>query len=82
MVVEQRERKHMKVATVNVIEVVDDSVIGVKSYKDNEKGNKQAEKRFIAVAKENGCTDEEMDACLEDGYYSNGNYYVSITHSS
>ena len=52
MVVEQRERKHMQVATVNVIETVDDSVIGVKSYKDNEKGSKQAEKRFMTLPKD------------------------------
>lgn len=70
----------MKLRTVNVIEVVDGSVLGVRSFSDDKKGNKQAEKLFTAVAKENGC--EEIDICLEEGYYEIGSYYVSITHSS
>lgn len=81
----------MKVNTVNVIEYVNDAVLSVRSFMDaddNERirteGNAEAEALFKECVKENGdnVTDEEMEACLEDGYFEQGDYQVFLTHSS
>ena len=74
----------MKLNTVNVVEYADDAVLGVKSFSGDEAGIKEAEECFKVCIKENGenITDEEMDVCLEDGYFEQGEYQVFLTHSS
>ena len=81
----------MKVDTVNVIEYRGESVENVHSFSDavehpriKAEGNAEAEALFKACIKENGenVTDEEIEACLEDGYFEQGNYQVFLTHSS
>jgi len=75
----------MKLSTVNVIEMADDSIIiGITSFSDNEEGNKEAEALFSSVVKENGddVTAEEMETFLEDGYFEAGSYQAFISHST
>ena len=73
-----------KVNTVNVIEYVDDSILSIRAYTDDEQGNKEAETLFKACVEENGdcILSTEMESILEDGYFEQGNYQVFITHSS
>jgi hypothetical protein len=42
----------------------------------------QAEKLFVKLAVDNGAIEIDAEACLDDGYYSNGNYTVSIAWSN
>ena len=74
----------MKIATVNVVEIADDSIIGIRSFSDNEEGNKEAETLFVECVKENGdnISDEEMEVFIEDGYFEQGSYLVVISHSN
>ncbi len=70
---------------INVIEIVDNNVIGVESFgvfmetRVQEVVDK-AEASFKAKAKENGCflTDEEFESCIEDGYWETTDYAVNI----
>ena len=75
----------MKIATVNVIEYADDSVIGVTSFANDEAGNKEAEDFFTAVIKENGAedaTDDEIDSYLKDSYFEQGSYQCFLVIST
>lgn len=73
---------------INVIEVVDNNVIGVESFgvfmetRVQEVVDK-AEACFIAKARENGCIfdDEEMQECVNDGSWESGDYTVNIVWS-
>jgi hypothetical protein len=73
-----------KLNTVNVLEVVEANPNQIISFEDNKKGNKEAEKLFAKMAKDNGATDEDMDSYIEDGSYthSHNEYGVYIIHSS
>lgn len=72
----------MKLNSINVIEYVDDSVIAVYSFSDDEEGNKEAENVFSRCAKENGAEDKDLeDYALEDGMYEAGTYQVFLAHS-
>ena len=42
------------IATVNVIEMAGERIIGMASYPDNADGNAEAERRFIDLCTENG----------------------------
>lgn len=77
----------MKLQTVNVIEITESVPEQIISFKDNPKGNKEAEALFIKIAKENGALDADMESYLDDGIYTNGDpgsgmYAVALTHSS
>jgi hypothetical protein len=73
----------LPISTVNVIEFSDDMPIGLASYPDNKNGNKEAEKRFSAIAKENGkFSDEDLEDGLEDGIVENGTWKVILWHST
>ena len=62
----------------NVIEVVDNNVVSVRSF---DKVNvKEAEKAFDAKARENGFNGDENDI-IEDGYFQNDIYTVSLAWS-
>lgn len=73
----------MKLNTVNVVEYVDDSIIGIDSFTDDEVGNKEAEDMFIRCAKENGANDKDLKDydCIKEGMYECGTYQVFIIHS-
>jgi hypothetical protein len=73
---------------INIIEVVDNSISGVESFGVWEEQLSQevvdkAEALFKAKAIENGCPDAEsyLEGCLEDGWWSNGDYTISIVWS-
>ena len=85
----------MKQQIVNIIELIDGIIESVDSFiidtsnlnedeallKEKEIIDK-AEALFIAKAKENGLTDEDVDGCLDNGYYEKGSYFVNIFWSS
>jgi len=70
-----------KINTVNVIEMVDDDLLGITSFTDDEDGNKEAEARFHQCAIEHGCSDEDVESFIEDGYFEQGTYQLFLTHS-
>lgn len=41
----------------------------------------KAEKLFVELAVENGAIEIDAESCIEDGYYNNGDYTVSIVWS-
>ena len=73
----------MKLKSINVTELADESVIGVHSFSTDEEGVKEAEECFKAVVKENGVdvTEQEMEEHIEDGYFEQGSYQVFLTWS-
>ncbi len=42
----------------------------------------EAERLFEMKAKENGVAEEELESALDDGYYGNGDYTLSIVWST
>lgn len=72
----------MNVNTVNVVEYIGDSLSSIRSFTDDEQGNKEANEMFGRIAKENGGDESEMEFYLEEGYYETGDYQLFITHSS
>jgi len=72
------------VSTVNIIEYANDAVIGVRSFTDNESGNKEAEEVYHAIINEHDpdATERDIEMFLEDGYYEQGDYQVFLAHSA
>jgi len=72
------------VSTVNIIEYANDAVIEVRSFTDNESGNKEAEEAYHAIIKEHDpdATERDIEMFLEDGYYEQGDYQVFLAHSA
>lgn len=76
-----------KINTVNVIEYANDNLVGIQSFLDTPEGNKEAEQAFTSILKEDSSmcfvlTDEEIEACIEDGYFEQGDYQLFISHSN
>lgn len=73
----------MKINTINVTEIGDESVLGIRSFSIDEEGIKEAEELFRECVKENGnnLTDEEVEAFIIDRYFEQGNYQVFLTPS-
>ena len=78
----------IKLHTVNVIETVDGSPIGLHSFTDNPEGNKRAEERFkflVEYHNKNGgpkFSDEDFAEFFEDGTYDDDcGYQLFLTHS-
>ncbi len=71
----------MKIPTVNVIEITGDDFQSIVSFSEDDEGNREAEELFKKKAKENGASQYDMDAHLDDGCYLNGTYQLLITHS-
>jgi hypothetical protein len=72
----------MKLNTVNVIEFFSENIRNVTSFTDDVEGNKEAEKLFSDIAKENGFSKNYIKIGLEDGYLERDDYNLFITHSS
>lgn len=83
----------MKLNTVNIIEYANDAVLGVTSFEDTPKGNKEAEKLFTALVLEYEAhaihtssttilTKKEIKEFIEDGIFEQGTYQVFIAHSN
>ena len=69
--------------TVNLSEYADGKIIGIRSFSDNDEGNKEAEEIFKEIMVEiDDVTDEEIANCIEDGYYEISDYQLFLTHSS
>lgn len=73
---------------INVIEVVDNVPLGIKSFSvvDDQLISEvvnQAEQLLVEIAKENGLPDneDEIETVLSEGNYTNGNYHVTIIWS-
>ena len=71
-----------KIPTVNVIESISlDEISSIRSYPDNKKGNKAAEKIFRKIALENGALKVNLQSHIEDGYFQEDSYKVYLIHS-
>jgi hypothetical protein len=77
---------------INIIETATDTtisggIIGIESfgvYEEQLSGVvvDEAENLFRQKAIENGANEDELDDAIEDGYYTNGSYTISIVWSS
>ncbi len=72
----------MKLSTVNVIESVEGSIIGVVSYPDIPEGNVLAEIAFTERATENGFDADEIEVGIDDGHLEKGTYDLFLVHSN
>jgi len=76
---------------INVIEMVGKSNMSVNSFiimensvrRDNDKNKKieKAENLFVKMGGENGMIDSDIDYCLENGYFENGDYRLFLIWS-
>lgn len=71
---------------INVIEVVDNNVIGMQSFgvEDDQLSGEvvsQAEELFSKLAKENGAEENDIDEYIENGAFSENGYTVNICWS-
>ena len=73
----------MTLDTVNVIEYVDCSIFNIRSFTDNEIGNREAEILFYDCIKENDkdALDEAIEEGITDGYYIDDTYEIYLAHS-
>jgi hypothetical protein len=73
-----------KVNTVNVVEYVNGTLQSVRSFIDNPAGNKEAEALFLACAKDNDFSEEDVETGLEDGIlsHSESDYQLFLIHSN
>ena len=71
----------MKLNTVNVIERTDERLYSVRSFADNDEGNKEAEEFFVSIMKEmEEISEDDLEICLDEGFYENGNYELALVH--
>ena len=79
-----KELETQKVGTVNIIEYADGKVLGITSFKNNKVGDREAKLLFDSTVKDNylATLDEEIDECLNNGYFEMDDYQVFIVHSS
>ena len=72
---------------INVIEIIDGSVSSVESFiistkKEEKTQVVKAEKLFADKLKENCFMSKSaMEDCIEDGYFTAGDYFLSLTWS-
>ena len=71
----------MQIQTVNVIEYTGGAVLSLRAFSEDKEGNKEAQALFEKVAKDNGMDDNDLDSCLEEGLFEEGDYQVFIVHS-
>ena len=69
--------------TVNVIERTEESLYSVRSFADDEVGNKEAEELFINIIKEKEETDDMnyIGDYIDEGFYESDNYELALVHS-
>ena len=75
----------MKLNAVNVVETVDDNLLSVRSFTDDEDGNKEAESLFCKCINENAdppLERGELECFMEDGAFRSFNYSVYLCHST
>ncbi len=76
---------------INIIEISSDTaigggIIGIESFGifEEQLSNdvvESAENLFKDKAIENGADEDDLDSAIEDGYYTNGSYTISIVWS-
>lgn len=73
-----------QLATVNVVELVDEDVISIRSFPDNELGNSNAEDLFkkLVLEDDEDALIEDIESAIEDGTWTNGTWSCNIVHSS
>lgn len=75
----------MKLNTVNVIEMVWDSIQSLHAFPDDHKGNVDAEKLFVELIKEhesNDVTEKNIAIYLEEGVFDDDcGYQLMLVHS-
>ncbi|MFA5311707.1 MAG: hypothetical protein WC375_00145 [Methanomassiliicoccales archaeon] len=75
--------KQQSISTVNVIQLIGETDITVRSFPDTPEGNASAEEAFKGCMKENDdISDEDIPSYIEDGYWSIGTYQIFLVHSS
>ena len=73
--------------TVNVLTKVGDTNLALKSFNDNQQGNRDAEQLFGSlitkfVLEQNLTMPlDEFESYLEDGYYERNNFSIFLIHS-
>jgi len=70
-----------KLNTVNVLEIIEGVPKQIVSFKDDSKGNMEAERLFGKMAGKNGAKTKNLESHIEDGYYSHieDGYYDTDT---
>lgn len=71
-----------KLNTVNVVEVAGGVINSIRSFSDDEEGNKEAEVLFKLVALENGAKEEDVDSYIENAHFEIDDYDLLLTHSN
>lgn len=69
-------------STVNVIEYFNGTIQEVNAFNDDPTGNAEAELLFERKANENGMLKADLDDCLAEGIFEEGDYQVFLVHSS
>ena len=74
----------MKVHTVNVIEMRNDTIDSIQYFNDDKIGNEEAEECFKDFIRGDGdnVSDEEMNLYIKEGYWEQGDIQLFLTHSS
>jgi hypothetical protein len=72
--------------TINLIEIVDNMPIGIKSFSVPDiqlsgQVSAEAEEEFKKIALENGMKEEDWDFWLEEGHFIKDNYSIWIIWS-
>ena len=76
------------ISTVNVIDVRDPLNMGImamKSFPDNDEGNKAAEaifREWVTEQHAHEVSEEDMQGAIDDGYFEIGIGYIVIVHST
>lgn len=76
--------KLSKLATVNVVEMKGGVLFSIRAFRDNPKGNEQAEAVFASLVKANDPShdDDDIAQMLDDGNYDPGDgYELFLSHS-
>jgi hypothetical protein len=70
--------------SIIVFERVATGNIAAYSFSETKSGNKYAEEKFVAIAKDNGFTDIDIEDGLNDGYlddsHNGGDWELYLTH--
>ena len=68
--------------TVNVVEYASGTVQQIISYKNTKEDVNKAEAMFNSMAVENGMDPSDLEDCLMDGLYEQGDYQLFLVHST
>ncbi len=71
----------MQLQSVNVIEYTGGTITSLRSFSEDKEGSKEAKALFVKLAKDNGMDDTDMDTCIEEGLFEEGDYQVFLIHS-